>query len=100
MDPEDEVAVIKPADLYESLMTDRVISRNLRHLLKPKGICFKVDYANAHRGELSQLTQDRSLFTEGALERPIKDLKSVVLPMPFRPIMASVSFLLAVKFRP
>jgi len=78
MDPEDEVAVIKPAELYEGLMTDRVICRNLRHLLKPKGICFKVDYANANRSELSQLTQNRSLFTEGALEVPIKDLNSEV----------------------
>lgn len=74
MDPEDEVAVVKPEDMYESLMTDRVISRNLRHLLKKGGTCFKVDYANAQREELSKLTQIRSLFTEGALEEPVKDL--------------------------
>ncbi len=78
MDPEDEVAKVDPAEMYEGIMTDRVISRNLRHLLKPKGVCFKVDYANAHRHELSHLTQLRSLFVEGALEEPIKKLNCQV----------------------
>ncbi len=78
MDPEDEVVATKPEEMYESLMTDRVISRNLRHLLRPKGVCFKVDYANAHRDELSRLTHQRSLFVEGALEDPVKDLRSEV----------------------
>lgn len=74
MDPEDEVAPGDPVEIYDGIMTDRVISRNLRHLLRPKGVCFKVDYANAHRDELSHLTRLRSLFVEGALEEPIKDL--------------------------
>jgi hypothetical protein len=60
--------------MFEGIMTDRVISRNLRHLLKTKGACFKVDYANAPRIELSPLTQQRSLFVEGALEEPVKSL--------------------------
>lgn len=74
MDPEDEVAVIDPKEMYEGLMTDRVISRNLRQLTKKGGSCFKVDYANAHREELSELTQIRSLFVEGALEKPVRDM--------------------------
>lgn len=74
MDPEDEVTAVKPKEMYESLMTDRVISRDLRHLLKKGGTCFKVDYANAHRDELSSLTQMRSLFVEGALEEPVKEM--------------------------
>ncbi len=78
MDPEDEVTPIVPKEMYESLMTDRVICRNLRHLLKPKGKMFKVDYANAHRSELSHLTQMRSFFAEGALTEAIKDLKAPV----------------------
>jgi hypothetical protein len=78
MDPEDEVAKIEPKEMYESLMTDRVVSRNLRGLLRKGGACFKVDYANAHRDELSKLTHMRSLFVEGALEEPVKDLKSEV----------------------
>jgi hypothetical protein len=78
MDPEDEVNTLDPKDMYEGLMTDRVITRNLRHLLKRGGSCFKVDYANAHRSELSPLTHKRSLFVEGALEEPVKELKSEV----------------------
>lgn len=78
MDPEDEVTSVKPEEMYESLMTDRVISRHLRHLLRPKGALFKVDYANAHRDELSPLTHKRSLFVEGALEEPVKEMKSAV----------------------
>jgi len=75
MDPEDEVNTAKPKELYESLLTDRVVSRNLRGLLRRGGAMFKVDYANAHRDELSQLTRTRSLFVEGALEEPVKDLR-------------------------
>ncbi len=75
MDPEDEVDSTKPEEMFDGLMTDRVISRNLRYLLRPKGVCFKVDYANADRDELSHLTRLRSLFVEGALEEPVKDLR-------------------------
>lgn len=78
MDPEDEVNTMKPAELFEGLMTDRVISRNLRHLLKRGGSCFKVDYANANRDELSPLTHKRSLFVEGALEETVRELRSEV----------------------
>ncbi|MEO7427480.1 MAG: methyltransferase domain-containing protein [Fibrobacteria bacterium] len=78
MDPEDEVAPGNPKEMYDGLMTDRVISRSLRHLNKRGGACFKVDYANANRDELSKLTQIRSLFVEGALEEPMKDLTSEV----------------------
>jgi SAM-dependent methyltransferase len=74
-DPEDEVAKTDPKEMYESLMTDRVVSRNLRGLLRKGGACFKVDYANAGREELSRLTHTRSLFVEGALEEPVKDLR-------------------------
>jgi hypothetical protein len=72
------VNTMKPAELFEGLMTDRVISRNLRHLLKRGGSCFKVDYANANRDELSPLTHKRSLFVEGALEETVRELRSEV----------------------
>ncbi len=78
MDPEDEVSTVPPQEMYDGLMTDRVISRNLRHLLRRSGAMFKVDYANAHRDELSRLTHIRSLFTEGALEEAVKEEKSEV----------------------
>jgi SAM-dependent methyltransferase len=76
MDPEDEVNTAKPKELFEGLMTDRVVSRNLRGLLRKGGMLFKVDYANAPREQLSPLTHMRSLFVEGALEEPVKDLRS------------------------
>lgn len=73
MDPEDEVCKDDPEVLFDGLMTERVISRNLRSLLRPGGRLFKVDYANAHRDDLSRLTNWRTFFGEGALARPIKD---------------------------
>lgn len=76
MDPEDEVNTTPPEDMFDGLMTDRVISRHIRHLLKPGGLWFKVDYANADRDELSHLTRIRSFFSEGALREPVKDLKA------------------------
>lgn len=79
MDPEDEVTTEKPALLFDGYMTERVLSRNIRGLLKPKGLWIKVDYANALRSELTDLSQWRCLFSECALEIPIKGLKSEVL---------------------
>jgi hypothetical protein len=79
MDPEDEVTTEKPAYLFDGYMTERVLSRNIRGLLKPKGLWIKVDYANALRTELTDLSQWRCLFSECALEIPIKWLKSEVL---------------------
>ncbi len=78
MDPEDETAKPDPEGMFDGLMTDRVISRNLRSLCKKGGACFKVDYANAHRDELSPLTHMRSLFVEGAMAEDWKGLKSEV----------------------
>lgn len=78
MDPEDEVVKLEPDLMFDGLMTDRVVSRNLRSLLKPGGSFFKVDYANARREDLSELTQLRSLFCEGALEKPVKDKQAEV----------------------
>jgi SAM-dependent methyltransferase len=79
MDPEDEVTTEKPAYLFDGYMTERVLSRNIRRLLKPKGLWFKVDYANALRADLTELSQWRCLFAECALEAPIKGLRSEVL---------------------
>jgi SAM-dependent methyltransferase len=72
MDPEDEVTKEKPEFLFDGFMTERVLSRNIRGFLKKGGLWFKVDYANAPRAELSQLSQWRSLFSECALGEPIK----------------------------
>jgi len=72
MDPEDEIPTLTAEELYDGLMTDRVVSRHIRALLKRGAHWFKVDYANALREELSDLTNWRGLFTEGALEEEVK----------------------------
>lgn len=79
MDPEDEVSREKPEILLDGYMTERVLSRHVRGLLKDGGRWFKVDYANAPRAELTELSQWRCLFAECALEQPIKGLRSEVL---------------------
>lgn len=79
MDPEDEVTTEKPALLFDGYMTERVLARNIRRFLKPGGLWIKVDYANALRSELTELSQWRCLFAECALETPIKGLQSEVL---------------------
>jgi len=72
MDPEDEIGEVDPDQRFDGLMTDRVVARNIRGLLRKKSPWFKVDYANGYRRELSELTQKRSLFSEGALEEAVK----------------------------
>jgi SAM-dependent methyltransferase len=79
MDPEDEVGEVDPDERFDGLMTERVVARHIRSLLRKGSPWFKVDYANATRSVLSELTQQRSLFSECALEVPIKDKKSEVL---------------------
>ena len=73
MDPEDEVSTLTPQEHFDDLMTSRVISRDLRRLLKKGGLLYRVEYANCKREELSELTTWRVLFAEGALATPIKD---------------------------
>ncbi len=72
MDPEDDVTSDDPETLYHGLLTDRVLARNIRGLLRPRGWWFKADYANAPRIELGQISQWRSLFAEGALADALK----------------------------
>jgi SAM-dependent methyltransferase len=79
MDPEDEVGHVDPDERFDGLMTERVVARNIRGLLRKGMPWFKVDYANAHRKELSELTNWRSFFSECALETPIKEKNSDVL---------------------
>ncbi len=76
MDPEDEIGENVPQEQFDSLMTDRVIARNIRRTLRQGGTWIKVDYANAAREELSELTRWRTLFSEGALDKPIKGMTS------------------------
>lgn len=72
MDPADEVPVLPPDELFDDLMTQRVYSRHLRHLLKKGGVLVRAEYTQAPREQLTDLTRWRMLFAEGALEKPIK----------------------------
>ncbi len=76
MDPEDELEPGNPEAIFDDLMISRVISRNLRMLLKKGGYCLRSDYANAPRDELTDLTIWRTLFSEGAFDMEIKDESS------------------------
>ncbi len=70
-DPEDETVTDDSETLYDSLMTDRILSHNLRRLLKRGGICVRVEYANSERDELTELVEQRLAFEEGSLNRPV-----------------------------
>lgn len=73
MDPEDETSSPeKPEEAFDGLMTDRVIARHVRSLLRNGGYWFKADYANAGREELSDLVNWKGFFADGALVTPIK----------------------------
>ncbi|MDA2934699.1 class I SAM-dependent methyltransferase [Acidobacteria bacterium AH-259-D05] len=67
-DPEEETVEDDPETVYDSLLTDNVVARNLRGLLKKGGLCVRADYANAPREELTRLVQQRMAFQEASLE--------------------------------
>lgn len=73
MDPELRGEVEDPEEVFDELMSARVFSRNLHHLLKNEGLLLRVEYSNCHRSELSQLNQLKSFFMEGALEEEVHD---------------------------
>lgn len=78
MDPDDEVPVSPPDELFDELMTQRVFARHLRHLLKKGGILVRAEYTQAQREDLTDLTRWRMLFGEGALEKSIKGVRADV----------------------
>lgn len=53
--------------LYDSLFMSRVVSRNLRLLLRTGGLCVRVDYSQAARPELARFDQLATRFEEGSL---------------------------------
>jgi SAM-dependent methyltransferase len=68
-DPEDETTDETPEEMYESLMADKAVARNIRRLLKRGGLCVRVEYSDALREELTDLDQARTAFEEGSLAR-------------------------------
>jgi SAM-dependent methyltransferase len=62
-------------DLLRSLLVNRVISKNLRSLVKRGGYCVRVEYANARREEFTNVFQKRFSFQEGSLDNSLSNLK-------------------------
>jgi hypothetical protein len=60
-------------DLLQSLLVNRVISKNLRSLVKRGGRCLRVELANARREEFPNVFQKRFLFQEGSLNKSLSD---------------------------
>jgi SAM-dependent methyltransferase len=60
-------------DLLQSLLVNRVISKNLRSLVKRGGYCLRVELANARREEFPNVFQKRFLFQEGSLDKSLSD---------------------------
>ena len=60
-------------DLLQSLLVNRVISKNLRSLLKRGGYCLRVELANARREEFPNVFQKRFSFQEGSLDKSLSD---------------------------
>jgi hypothetical protein len=78
-DPEEETVDDDEETLYDSMLTDNVIARNLRGLLKKGGVCVRADYANAPRDELTELVQQRLAFQEGSLAEPVNGFRATQL---------------------
>lgn len=57
-----------PADIYAGLMRERLVSLNIRQLLKRGGVCLRAEYGNMPRAELTELEQLRTGFEEGSLD--------------------------------
>jgi SAM-dependent methyltransferase len=60
-------------DLLQSLLVNRVISKNLRSLVKRGGYCLRVELANARREEFPEIFQKRFSFQEGSLDKSFAD---------------------------
>jgi SAM-dependent methyltransferase len=60
-------------DLLQSLLVNRVISKNLRSLVKRGGYCLRVELANARREEFPEIFQNRFSFQEGSLDKSFAD---------------------------
>ncbi len=61
----------KTEENYALLIMGRMVSLNLRRLLKRGGFCFRAEYADARREELCLHDLFRISFEEGSLEVPI-----------------------------
>jgi hypothetical protein len=74
--------------MRQKLEYGRCISRNLRLLLVPGGICVRVEYATAQRHEWSAIELQKVCFEEGTLETKVDGL----MPRKWFHVLASAYF--------
>lgn len=60
--------------LYDALFMSRVVSRNLRLLLRKGGLCVRVDYSQGARRELKRFDQLSTRFEEGSASANLSGL--------------------------
>jgi SAM-dependent methyltransferase len=68
VNPEDGKAAEDPTTICATLLRDRLVSLNIRGLLKRGGICMRVEYGNVRREELPKRELLRTGFEEGSLD--------------------------------
>lgn len=69
-DPEEETVTEDAETLFDMMMSERVVARNLRRIVKEDGVCIRVDYSGDEREELTELVQARFAFEDGSLANP------------------------------
>jgi SAM-dependent methyltransferase len=67
-DPSDRVNDMEPDTLFESMMTERLITKNIHQILRKGGLFIKAEYGQGTYEEMTDLWQARCLFSAGALE--------------------------------
>ena len=68
--PKDDVTM-DPEQHYDQLMSNKVVSRNVAHLLKGGGINIRADYAGSGRKGLTKGALLRTDFEQGALNKEV-----------------------------
>jgi SAM-dependent methyltransferase len=73
--PDWETVFDTPEETMTSLLDAKVVSRNLRGLIKRGGYCVRAEYGNAPRVELTQLVRMRLDFEAGAMDKAFRNKK-------------------------
>lgn len=68
-DPDNPAVGDDPQTVYSTLLRGRLVSLNIRRLLKRGGLCMRVEYGHVRREELSQMELLRTAFEEGSLDQ-------------------------------
>jgi SAM-dependent methyltransferase len=74
-DPEGTRGDDDPHSVCAALLRDRLVSRNMRRLLKRNGICMRVEYGNVPREQMPELELLRTGFEEGSLDHSVNAMR-------------------------